>query len=630
VIALLFPGVVRAQSVAVDVVILVDTSATMSDELDRLCAKLRDTLDSIRASGLSVRARVVSLTERSKCTDDTVRRLIKNSTVADDEDWGIGVIELVKGYDWQGSATRLIIVVSDAGPASGNPIEDPGPDRDVTTRMIQAAAENKVILSPLIGGPNPDVSATDRSRLERLARDMAAATGGRVFVSRSSTEVPAAISRLITAAVETVAGLTAIAAAIPTPGKISLDAGVLLTNIVLAVSLAVLFALTTVLATEAFGGVHRFSLPSNRVTDAVGHFARRMDRSLDVIATPSAWPIGNAAVRRIAMIVILTALLALTALIASFIDPDFKPGSPQGTTTTITLLIAFAVVTLAAAVGGWLPARSMQASSGLRVRPSAILIVAASVLLSRSLNFLPGFLIGLPAGFALLAAEEIAERDVRIGRASIIAAIVIGLIAWLLSWPVDVLLTRLADSLNSGAASVALTFAGGVQSALLTIWLIAIQFALIYLLPIGALTGRVWLSQRWLAWGIVFGVVMFAALHTLFNPTLIGLDALSHPGLLPLGAILAAYSGITLVAWLLTNESRIRAQQGLNRRSTLVAAVLLLAWLGGCACLGVSALASTVTATTVLVVAAIAGVVGVGVWGFVRVRASTNKQRINE
>ena len=158
---MLFPGIVRAQSVAVDAVILVDTSASMRDELDRLCARLLDTLESIRLSGLRVRVRVVGLTERYKtCTDDTVRLLIKNSAVADDEDWGIAEYELAGGYDWQPSATRLIIVVSDAGPASGNPIEDPGPDRDVTTRAIQAATANKVILSTLLGGPNGSTAST--------------------------------------------------------------------------------------------------------------------------------------------------------------------------------------------------------------------------------------------------------------------------------------------------------------------------------------------------------------------------------------------------------------------------------------------------------------------------------------
>ncbi|HJW84313.1 MAG TPA: hypothetical protein VJ754_08405 [Anaerolineae bacterium] len=618
---ILLPGIVHAQSITVDAVILVDTSSTMRDELDSLCASLPDTLASHEASGLRVRTRVIGIYDEYQCADSTVRQLIANSAVADDEDWGVAIAELIGGYTWDHSAHRLIIVVSDAGPVSGKLVYDPGLDRDAVTRAIQLAATNKVILSSLLGSPDPDVSAADRARLAGLARDMAAATGGRVFISQMAADVPAAISQLISAAAQTTAGLTAIAVAIPTPGKVSLDSGVLLTNLVLSGLAAVLFGLTTLLSVEAFGGAQTRGAPSNRVTGAIGRATGRIDRAFDVIATPSAWPVSSAPLRRAATAVLLTALLAVTALIASFVDPDFQANTPRGVATTVTLLVAFTVVTLATASGGKLLARSLPVTSGLRMRPGALLIVLLSVLLSRSLNFLPGFLIGLPAGLAVIAAENDPGRDLRIGRASILAAIFVAALAWLLAWPVESLLSGMADSLNSDVASLALTVVGGIQSALLAIFLVAIEYALIELLPIGPLTGRAWFAQRRLVWGVVFGVVIFAALHTLFNPADTGFEALRNPGLLPLGAILAVYSGVTLLVWLLTNESRIRAQQGVNRRSALVAGALIVAWLGGLACVALTAVASAISSTTVLVVAGIAVVVGVGVWLVNRFRA---------
>lgn len=619
---MLIPGAVRAQSTDVDAVILVDTSASMRDELDKLCATMPDTLDRIQASGLTVRVRLIGITERyPQCAEKTVRALIKNSAVTDDEDWGIAATELIGGYTWRPSAKRLIVAVSDAGPASGNPVDDPGPDRDAITGAIRTAIANKVILSALLGGPDPDVSTADRSRLEVLARDMAAATGGRIFVSRDPADVPDAIKQLIAAAVETTAGLTTIAAAIPTPGKVSLDPGVLLTNGALAVLAAGLFLLTALLADEAFSRAQTRGLPSNRVTDVVGGAAGRARRALGIVATPSAWPIGSTVIRHIATGVLFAALLALTAIIGSFLDRDFQPNTPRGIATTVSILAAFGIVSLAVTFGGRLAARSMSVTSGLRIHPGAVLIVALWVLIARSLGFLPGFLIGMPAGLALITAESDPERNLRIGRASIFAAIIVGVVAWLLSLPVEALLTQLSGNLSSDVTSAASTFVGGILSALLTAFLIAVQFALVNLIPIGSLTGRAWLAQRRLVWGVVFAVVMFIALHTLFNQNRAGLDALRNPGLLPLGAILATYSGVTLVAWLLTNESRIREQQTLNRKSALVAGVLIVTWLGGIACVALSALASTINSTTILVAAGIVVVVGVGILGIVRTRA---------
>ncbi len=621
-IALLaLPWPVHAQSAAVDLILLVDTSASMIDDLDSLCGALRDTLASIRKSGLSAHARIVGITDKYQCVQDSARALIPNSGVSDDEDWGIAIAELAGGYAWRPSAVRLIVPLSDAGPASGNPVEDPGPDRDVTLRAIRAAVANKVILSPLIASPDPDTAAGDRARLEALAQEMASKTGGRVFVSNEPSDLPDALSQLIAAAVEAKAGLTAIAAAIPTPGKVSLDPGIVLTNIVLAGLAAVSLGLSAALFDESFGAVSRRSLPANRVTNTMGSAASRIGGVLRALATPARWRIGSVRVRRVAAIAVVTAFLALTALIAGFLDPNFQPNTLSGIVTVGTLLVALAVVNLATGLGEARAARSAQITPALQVRPGAVLLVAACVVISRGIGFLPGYLLGLPAGLALAAAEANLERDAAIGRASIFAALGVGLAAWLLAWPLEALSVRLSGGLTSGAVPVALSVAGGLQSALLAIFLVAIQFALFDLLPIGSTAGRLWFAQQKIVWVAVFGVVAFAALHTLFNPSQVGFDALRNAGLLPLGAIVATYSGVTLVAWLLTNESRIRSQRGLNRRSALIAGALSAIWLAGFACVGLTAVASAISATTALTVAGIAVMVGIGVWIVIRARA---------
>jgi hypothetical protein len=96
---------------------------------------------------------------------------------------------------------------------------------------------------------------------------------------------------------------------------------------------------------------------------------------------------------------------------------------------------------------------------------------------------------------------------------------------------------------------------------------------------------------------------------------LVGVNALRAPGLILLGAILAVYSGVTLVFWLLNNEARLRGAKGLDRRATLIATVLIVAWIGMFACFALSSVVSTINTTTVLILAALAiALVGVRVF----------------
>lgn len=617
---LALPLVARAQSSDIDAVVLVDTSASMIDDLDRLCADLPDAIEPLRADGLNVRVTVIGIRDRYRCADATVRSLLAGSTVASDEDWGVALADLASGYAWQPDAARLIVPVSDAGPAAGDPVEDPGPDRDVTTRAIRAAVANKVILSPVLARPDLGASPDDRTRLEALAREMAAKTGGSVFESGSPYALANAVARSILSATRTESALTPIAATIPTPGQVSLDAPVLLTNALLAGLSSVTLLLSATLYGEIFGKAQRPSLPDNRVTQAASSLVQRVQAAFTVAATPAAWGFASAGVRRVATAVVLAIFFALTALVASFLDPGFQPNAPGSVVTFITLFAAVVIVNLSAAYVGGGQARAYHVTPGVQVRPGALLLVAACVVVSRSIGFLPGYLVGLPAGLALMTAEDNRARDAAIGRASIFAALASGAAAWLLAWLVESLSTGLAGGSASGAASLMQTVVGGLQSMLLAMFLVALQFALFEMLPIGGLAGRLWFAQNRLTWGVCFGAIAFAALHTLFNPGRAGFDALRNASLLPLGAFVAAYSGIALAAWLLTNEARLRDPQHLSRRSALTAGALFVAWAGGLACVGLAEVMGGAQGTVVLIVLGAVVVIGAGTWVWNRLR----------
>ncbi|MFQ5460953.1 MAG: VWA domain-containing protein, partial [Anaerolineae bacterium] len=74
-----------------------------------------------------------------------------------------------------------IVPMSDEGPEDGDPVNDPGDDRDAITAAIAAARANNVIVSPVLG-------SGFSSGTENLARDLANGTGGRVFLSSDPSQ----------------------------------------------------------------------------------------------------------------------------------------------------------------------------------------------------------------------------------------------------------------------------------------------------------------------------------------------------------------------------------------------------------------------------------------------------------
>ncbi|MFQ5459155.1 MAG: hypothetical protein ACE5EL_00010 [Anaerolineae bacterium] len=183
----------------VDLVFVLDTSPAMSRWLGGACSTIKDTLAAFSQGGFDTRSRVLGVTQPAECADSSVRAVIPNSAADHPADWGVAVGELSLQYPWRPGATRIIVPVSNQGPEDGDPVEDPGADRDTVNAAIGAALRGRVAIAPMLVlaglGPQPEPPELP------LAYELAKATGGQVLAWHDAKEpVAAQILRLVPAA----------------------------------------------------------------------------------------------------------------------------------------------------------------------------------------------------------------------------------------------------------------------------------------------------------------------------------------------------------------------------------------------------------------------------------------------
>jgi hypothetical protein len=248
------------------------------------------------------------------------------------------------------------------------------------------------------------------------------------------------------------------------------------------------------------------------------------------------------------------------------------------------------------------------------------------VVLSRAIGFLPGFLIAVPAGYALITAPEgqsLNER--RIVSAGLIGAIGLAVIAWLIAIPIDLAIGSILSQAANQSASQTTTFGlnalGIIQSALLTIYVIALLLSVSVLLPYKITAGQRLFEGGWLMWSVSFAVLAFAALQTIFNPTSSGFEVFGNAGVLTIGAGLAVVSGVALSVWLSANDRTMDKAPKANSRTVFTALLLLGAWLVMCSCGAIAFVSKTVNWGNVLVVVIVIGALAVGGFIAIRVRA---------
>lgn len=638
----------QEQPKGVEVVIVLDTSGALLDRIDAVCAGLTKDITALQARGFDLNVAIYGIAKPYACATQTVSQLPK-STVANDSDWGAAITDIAANYAWRANTVRVIIPFSNRGPALGDPVNDPGPDREAIGRAIAAAQANKVVVSPVVGAADKATQPDDYTRLQKLAADLATATAGRAEILTDAQADPTlAFFRVIGAAAGTGGGapLLSIPGAVRTLTCqrdvikcVSLNPAVILTNVVLAIIITAMLGLSHQLLTASLAllrrtpanpqtaeGAGRFDKLKGGFARAANASAATVTRSVRTFFAPESWAVGTPLIRSGVSIIMVVILIGLIALLASFADPDFNPSTPRGVLIFLSLFGAIGLVGVtysqlqigAARRQGWQVAR--------RIRPLSLIIMLLGVFVSRAIGFLPGFLIAVPAGYALITAPEgQALNERRIVSLGVIGTIGLAVIAWLAAIPVDLaiggILSQVANSAASQTSTLGLNALGLVQSALLTVYVIALLLSVSVLLPYAVTAGHRVFEGGWLAWSVGFAVLAFAALQTIFNPAQSGFEVFGNASVLSLGAGLAVISGVALSVWLSANDRTADRDPKANSRLLFTALLLLGGWLLTCGCAGVAFVSRTVNWGNVLAVLIVLTVLAVGGYVAIRIRA---------
>jgi hypothetical protein len=227
-------------------------------------------------------------------------------------------------------------------------------------------------------------------------------------------------------------------------------------------------------------------------------------------------------------------VLLATSFIDSFLDPDIGVFSPERLGLLITLFVS-AVAVSGLELGSdlfahrrWAPTTKAEG----KVHWIGITFAVACVILSRALDFKPGYLYGIVGAMYLMPkVAGIANSGKR-------AALV--------------LLTILAGGFILWMATAFLPAAlAELEPLFLTIFLISLQGVFFALLPLGVTEGGDIWSWRTSAWFVFFSVVFFCFYHFLLNPNASDVQALQQNGVQALLILISAFGLATLILWLL-------------------------------------------------------------------------------
>jgi hypothetical protein len=187
----------------VEVTYIMDTSTSMNDEGAALCSDITQVAADLQADLIDVDNELLAIPQPGtgiySCLTNSVAGLYGttvpgspppgNETLGDcpgglqviHEDWGRATSVVAGNKPWLADSVRLIVPLSDEGPWCGDPVSDPGVDRDSIVHAIGLAQTNDVIVSPVTCSGSSGAVVT-------MAQQLADATGGQRFASTLPAE----------------------------------------------------------------------------------------------------------------------------------------------------------------------------------------------------------------------------------------------------------------------------------------------------------------------------------------------------------------------------------------------------------------------------------------------------------
>ncbi|MGP1310603.1 MAG: GC-type dockerin domain-anchored protein [Phycisphaerales bacterium] len=167
-----------------EIVVVFDTSSSMDDEAATICAAVDELQSDLIGMGLDAEVELLGVNEVPgrigyQCLTGSVADQFGSELpgidIETNEDWGPAVTQVALSRTWS-STYRIVIPVSDEGPAGGDACSDPGNDRDAIDEAIAACTAAGVAVLPVVG-------AEADSCVRSLMTELAEATRGRLVES---------------------------------------------------------------------------------------------------------------------------------------------------------------------------------------------------------------------------------------------------------------------------------------------------------------------------------------------------------------------------------------------------------------------------------------------------------------
>lgn len=191
----------------VDIVLLLDTSASMDDEMPGLCVTFGQVEALVEAAGITANFTGLGIADAPGgdyfCVTTSVPALLgstvpnESEAIDDNEDWGLAIKLVSTNFPWTPGASRVILVASDEDPLNGNGCFQS--DEDLIDRAILTAIENEVSVIPVLGSAAGVIDGQDISCLPSIMSRLATQTGGEDFTSSATpNDIAFAINAVIT------------------------------------------------------------------------------------------------------------------------------------------------------------------------------------------------------------------------------------------------------------------------------------------------------------------------------------------------------------------------------------------------------------------------------------------------
>ncbi|MGH2739726.1 MAG: FGLLP motif-containing membrane protein [Actinomycetota bacterium] len=228
----------------------------------------------------------------------------------------------------------------------------------------------------------------------------------------------------------------------------------------------------------------------------------------------------------------LSLLVLVTALLYGFLSPDF--GWNQG--SLALFLGVLGTIILGLIVGEIVSGLYLQRRVGERMTlslfPWAIVIAGACVLITRAIDFAPGYLYGsvAAASFTASLSKDLEGRAIAISSAALLTS---GLVAWFLWDPVK-------SAASSPDAGLGILVMDAILAAMFVGALEGVLFALI---PMSFMDGQKLLKWSRLVWALLFGVSLFLFIQVLLDP---GSGYIATSDTVPFFTVLALFVSFAL------------------------------------------------------------------------------------